>query len=762
MARARAHDGTSYGGWRMSGVVTVADTAPGSPGKPAVAPASPRTDDDLSATWTAATDADGDTITYAYQWLRDGSAVAGQSGTTTGLSVTLPKAQTTKGEEWSLSVTAQSGTPALGSATVTSDEVAVGNTAPGAPASASVSPASPKTDDDLTAAHGAATDADSDTLTYSCEWARSTDGGATWGSWGNAGTTLSKALTTKGDHWKARARAYDGTDYGAWTESAAVTIGDTAPGSPGKAALSPSGPKTDDDLTATWTAATDADGDAVTYAYQWLKDGSAAAGQSGTTTGLTVTLAKAQTSRGDNWSLSVTAQSGTPTLSSATMASDQVTVGNTAPAAPPTVSFTLATPATDDDLTVTPGSATDADGDALTYSCEWAKSVNRGTNWSEWGNPGLTLDKSLTTKGDWWKAHVRASDGSEYSDWAESAPVEVGNTAPGAPATLSLSPATPLTADDLTALPSGALDSDADVLTYECEWAKSLDGGATWGEWGHAGATLSKTLTSKGEQWKARSRAHDGTACGAWLESGPVAIGDTAAAAPGKPGLTPASPRTDDDVTATWVASSDPDGDVVSYSYQWLRNGSAVAGQSGTTSGLSTMLPRAQTTKGEKWSLVVTAQSGSPVLSSATVTSGTVAIANTTPTPPLAAVIKPGYPRTNADLKPVVKVGSDADGDRLLYRFRWSKSTDGGHSWSAWKTTRTISAALTKHGERWRMCAACYDGRAWSKFRIAAPVTILNTAPRVPRTLSVSPARPGPDDNLTATAAGSATSTTTP
>ena len=53
----------------------------------------------------------GTPITYAYQWLRDGSAVAGQSGTTSSLSVTLPKAQTTKGEEWSLSVTAQSGTP---------------------------------------------------------------------------------------------------------------------------------------------------------------------------------------------------------------------------------------------------------------------------------------------------------------------------------------------------------------------------------------------------------------------------------------------------------------------------------------------------------------------------------------------------------------------------------------------------------------------------------------------------------------------------
>ena len=379
-----------------------------------------------------------------------------------------------------------------------------GNRAPTAPTSVALTPATPKTDDDLTAAGSGSSDADGDALTYPCEWAKSTDGGTTWGAWGNAGVTLAKTLTTKGEKWKARGRADDGTDTSSWLESNVVTVADTAPVSPGKPVITPPTPGTDDDLTATWAAATDADSDTVVYAYQWLRNGSVVAGQSGTTSSLTVTLPKAQTARGQQWSLTVKAQSGSPLLYSATMASDQVTVANTAPGAPASATVSPASPKTDDNLTAACGTATDADGDALAYSYEWAKST---------------------------------------------------------------------------------------------------DGGANWGAWGNTGATLSKTLTTKGEQWKARARAHDGTECGGWTESTVVTIGDTAPTAPGKPAITPASPKTEDDLTATWTAATDADGDALTYAYQWLRDGSAVAGQSGTTSSLSVTLPKAQTTKGEKWSL---------------------------------------------------------------------------------------------------------------------------------------------------------------
>lgn len=95
------------------------------------------------------------------------------------------------------------------------------------------------------------TDIDGDEITYEYQWARSIDGGATWMAWGNSGATLPATATAKGDSWKVRARAYDGTDYSPWVESAPVTIGNTPPPPPGQVIISPGSPTSADNLTAT-------------------------------------------------------------------------------------------------------------------------------------------------------------------------------------------------------------------------------------------------------------------------------------------------------------------------------------------------------------------------------------------------------------------------------------------------------------------------------------------------------------------------------
>ena len=664
--RARAYDGTDWGAFTESAVVTVGDTAPTSPGKPAVTPASPRTDDDLTATWTAATDADGDSLVYVYQWLRNGAAVAGQSGTTASLGVTLLRAQTTRGDRWSLSVRAQSVVPALSSAAVVSDEVTVGNTAPEPPVSATISPASPATDDDLSVSHLPATDADGDALTYTCEWRKSTDGGATWGVWGLVtGTTVSADQTSRGDLWMARARAHDGIEAGGWRMSTPVTVTDAPPTAVGKPSLAPASPVTDDDLIATWPAATDPDGDPVTYAYQWLKGGSPVAGQDGATSGLSATLPRDRTAKGDQWSLSVTAQSGTPTLSAAATTSDSVTVVNTVPGAPALAGVTPADPDSDDDLTATFEPASDVDGDPLSYSCEWARSADGGGSWGAWGNPGPTLARALATRGESWKARVRAHDGADYGDWTESAAVTIADSAPSAPGQPALSPPDPRTDDDLTATWAPATDADGDAITYSYRWLR--DGLAVAGESGVTTAlsvTLDRAQTAQDEQWTLSVTAQAGALplTSPASTSAPVTIVGTPPEAPGKPTLAPADPLTADDLTATWTASTDADGDAIVYTYQWLCNGAAVAGQSGTTTGLSASLPQEQTTKGDRWSLSVTAQSGTPVLSSAAAASDEVAIGNTAPGAPTAAAVSPASPLTDDDLVAVAGAATDADG----------------------------------------------------------------------------------------------------
>ena len=86
----------------------------------------------------------------------------------------------------------------------------------------------PKTTDNLVAV---ASDGASNgvPLTYEYQWSHSTDGGSTWGGWGNDGDTLDSSLTAKGEQWKAQARAYDGVEYSGWVESDPVTIRNSPP-----------------------------------------------------------------------------------------------------------------------------------------------------------------------------------------------------------------------------------------------------------------------------------------------------------------------------------------------------------------------------------------------------------------------------------------------------------------------------------------------------------------------------------------------------
>ncbi len=52
--------------------------------------------------------------------------------------------------------------------------------------------------------------------------------------------------------------------------------------------------------------------------------------------------------------------------------------------------------------------------------------------------------------------------------------------------------------------------------------------------------------------------------------------------------ITPASPATTDTLTATPSGFSDPDGDTLTYTYTWKRNGTAISGQTSPTLNLAT------------------------------------------------------------------------------------------------------------------------------------------------------------------------------
>lgn len=453
--------GGSYSNMQHYGVTVLhltplADTPPTVPTGLTITPANPDRSSALQATASGST---GSNISYKYQWVKLPAGTTLGDGTekalTWGYDSTDGKligVQLAKGQVWAVHARATNGQ--LDSAWTTAVSIAIGNTAPVTTAVV-VTPVAPRCTATITAT-ASASDADGDTPTYSYQWRQYT--GGVWGDWGHDSSDgiLTGVTLVKNDKWQAQARAYDGTDYSSWMQSTAVAVTNTPPHPPVSVSVSPSHPTTVSSLRARPTGATDADGDALTYRYQWCS------------------------------------------------------------------------------------------------------SSDHGATWTAWGNPGVALSASKTTRDQQWMARCRVSDGQIWSGWRLSSAITIANTPPTMPTAVSISPASPGYNDTLTPSASGSADADQDTVSYVYQWARSKDGGATWSQWGWDGPTLNATLTIKGDLWKTRARATDGTAYSPLVESAPVTIG----AVPGA-GLVPltvtssAAPTHSGTVAVTVSLSSD-------------------------------------------------------------------------------------------------------------------------------------------------------------------------------------------------------------
>jgi hypothetical protein len=153
--------------------------------------------------------------------------------------------------------------------------------------------------------------------------------------------------------------------------------------------ISPSSPTTAQTLTATVTSH-DADGNPLTTAYQWSRNGTDIAGA----TGATLNLATAGNGdRGDLIRVRVTVNDGT--ASSPPLTSSPVTVANTAPTA--TVGLSPASPSTGATLTAT-ATKSDADADPVGLTFVWK--VNGTIRQTTVSPTGLTDTFNLSVAGN--------------------------------------------------------------------------------------------------------------------------------------------------------------------------------------------------------------------------------------------------------------------------------------------------------------------------------------------------------------------------
>lgn len=363
------------------------------------------TNDDLvGSIVTAAVDPEGDPISYAWSWARNGTPMSGYT------TATLPAAATTRGEVWTATATPTDG---AGSGPGGSDSVTIGNAAPSV-SSLSLTPTAPTTTTTLVAL-ASGTDPDGDPVTFTYTWA--VNGVST----GTTGTSLSGVTYfNRGDTVTVTATPFDGTTAGT-ASSASVTIGNTAPTL--SASLSPSSPTTNSTLVVSASTG-DADGDSVSLSYAWRVNGSSVAATS-------ATLGGSWFNKNDTVSVTVTANDGTDTTNTIL----STTIVNTPPTAPG-VRITPSAPAEgeDDLICAVTAPSVDADGDPITYSVTWTVdgiAYPLGDTGAGWSGPFTTTwtDDSVpaedTIEGDVWICTAIADDGTALSAGG-SATVTVG------------------------------------------------------------------------------------------------------------------------------------------------------------------------------------------------------------------------------------------------------------------------------------------------------------------------------------------------
>lgn len=345
----------------------------------------------------------------------------------------------------------------------------------------------------------------------------------------------------------------------------------------GSVALSPTAPTTNQTLTATPVGFSDPDGDPLTYHYEWLRNNTPIAGA--TSSALDLALA-GNGDKGDVVKVRVYATDGRGAASDAVASA--VTVANTAPTAG-TVTITPATPSTNDTVKANPSGFADADGDPLTYRYQWLKN---GTPLA--GATNRTLNLALAGNGDLndvIAVDVHAVDTSNAASPAVRATKTItGTNSTPIEGTVALSPAAPRTDQTLTATVSGFSDPDGDPITYAYRWLRN---GAVIS--GSTSSTLDLSQPGNGDRGdviQAEVTASDNKGARSDPVSAHVTVVNSVPVT-GTVSIKPAEPATNDTLTAAPKDFTDADGDALSYTYQWYRNGTAISGAIGRTLDLS-------------------------------------------------------------------------------------------------------------------------------------------------------------------------------
>jgi hypothetical protein len=529
---------------------------PPSPALVHIEPEAPDTTHDLRVVVEEdALDLDKDDLTYRYVWSLEGVV---QDDLTTD---TVPADRTTRDDLWRVEVYADDG-KAEGPAAVA--EVSVGNAPP--VATAALDPERPQSGVPVRCAM-TALDPDMEDLLYTYQWFVNNSGVS-------VEETLQPTYFQRGDTVRCQATPYDGEAYGEEVSSPSAEVDNAAPVMT-SVTISPTSPTREMTLVAS-VAATDADDDPITYTYAWKV--------AGDVIGINSSLPGTAVSRGDEVTVEVIPSD--PQGPGTVMASAPVTVEDS-PTRITAVTLSPTTVYTNDTITATLEGVVDADSDSPTFTYVW--SADGVVVQSSTSN---TLPGSLFSKNDLVEVSV-TGDAGYGAGPATSASVTISNSAPSI-TTASLDETSLRESSDVRCSGGGFTDADGDSAANRYAWY--VDGALVT----FTGRDLDGTYFDKNQDVYCVVTAHDGTTAGNSLTTTSISVVNTP---PGSPYVTLRPGRdaslSDDLECEVTTPSVDDDGDTITYTYAWTRDGAALSTASGT-------IPSADLVEGSTYECEVT------------------------------------------------------------------------------------------------------------------------------------------------------------
>jgi len=335
---------------------------------------------------------------------------------------------------------------------------------------------------------------------------------------------------------------------------------------------------TTNSATVSWGASSDSDGDTITYQVGYRRNGGTPWISAGSTTSTSQPLSGLDGNQA--YDVRITPNDGTEDGSSRAALNLFQTI-NTAPTQPGTLSASLVTT---NSATVSWSASNDVDGDTITYQVDYRRNGDM-----PWTSAGSTTSPSRLLSGlagnQAYDVRITPNDGTANGpDRTALSLFQTANTAPTQPGTMS---AILVTTNSATVSWGASTDNDGDTITYLVEYR--CNGDMLWTSTGTTTGTSQPLSGLDGNQaYDVRVTPNDGTEDG--LDRTALSLFQTVNTAPTQPGALSASLVTTKSATVSWSASTDVDGDTITYQVEYRRSGDVSWTGAGSTTGTSKSL----------------------------------------------------------------------------------------------------------------------------------------------------------------------------